>query len=624
MLESNHSTPDEYHHARLRPFACILFMKKFLRLLPFLLLAACGKTGAPTAPTIPDAPVQLQPDGDVDPIADSHAVHGGTFSSWPGPFPKSVNEWLEYDSFPVEISNLMYEPLLELHSTQDVPIGDLAQSWEISPDKQTFTFHLNPAAKWSDGTPVTAQDVQFYYDVIMNPKNQTPVFRVDLQNLNRPEVIDDHTLRVTVNKVHWKNFWIAGTELYAFPRQAWANVDFNTLNLKVSDFSVVDGPYMLDNVDINQSIRLKRRGDWWGRVQKYNQYKYNFDYLVFKSTEDRQAALESLKRGDYDEYFIYTAKIWAEDTNFPQVQKNWVIRQNIHNQHPVAFQGFALNMSRPLFQDIRVRQALAYLLDRKLMNEKLMFNEYFLLNSYFPDLYPNDVNPDIPATPYDPDKARELLKEAGWQVGPDGILEKDGQQLNISIPFFESDMRHVNIYIEDMKKVGINAHIDMMDLATWTTHTDHHQFDMAWVNFDAVRLRDPEPLWSSKTANDIAGQNYAALQDAEVDKLIDQQRTEMDLDKRNEIDKQIDARLMALCPYVLMWQSASYRVLYWNRFGTPKSVLSKYSDNGVGGGVEYDPFVYWWYDAAKAAALDDAIKRDVALPAQPAEVHYGQ
>ncbi len=123
-------------------------------------------------------------------------------------------------------------------------------------------------------------------------------------------MIDDHTLRVTATEAHWKLFWIAGG-LVAFPQHVWANVDFNTINF---DFPVVDGPYALDEVKTNRSIRLKRRGDWWGRVEKYNEHKFNFDYLVFKSMEDRTKALEFLKTGGFDQYAIYTSKIWAEDT----------------------------------------------------------------------------------------------------------------------------------------------------------------------------------------------------------------------------------------------------------------------------------------------------------------------
>ena len=595
-------------------------MKKFLRLLPFVLIVACGKSGGgpetttQSAPKVEDSPVPLEAGGEIDPSASQDAVTGGSFSTWLGDYPKSLNVWLDPNPFSGAVSGMLFEPLVELHSTDDRPVGNLATSWEISADKKTYTFHLDPAAKWSDGKPVTAGDVQFFYDVMMNPKNLTSSYRVDFSKFSRPVVIDDRTVQITANQAHWKLFWIAAG-LCAFPRQAWTNVDFNNVNF---DFPVVDGPYALDQVNTNRSVRLRRRSDWWGRVKKYNLHKFNFDYLEFKAMGDRMKALEFLKTGGFDEYAIYTAKIWAVDTNFPQVQKNWVVRQNIFNPMPRSFQGFALNMRHPLFQDLRVRQAFAFLLNRQLMNDKLMYDEYFLLNSYYPALYPNDVNPAIPVTPYDPDKARALLKDAGWEVGPDGILAKDGQRLSVTILHYEgSDMRHLNIYLEDLKKVGIDARVEITSESTFTKRVDNHEFDMIWAAWGDSRLRDPEAMWSSKTADDIATQNYCGFKDPEVDKLIDQQKTEMDLGKRNEILKQIDARLMALSPYVLMWQASSSRLLYWNRFGTPQYVYSKYGDEG-------DALTYWWYDPAKANALDDAMKRDATLPALPAEVHYGK
>jgi microcin C transport system substrate-binding protein len=593
-------------------------MKKLLRLLPFLLLIGCGKSGggpgSASAPAVQDVPVQMETTGEIDPSASTSAVPGGTFSSWHGDFPKSLNVWLDGNDFSGPVCGLLFQDLVDLHSTEDKPVGNLATSWEVSPDKKTYTFHLDPNAKWSDGKPVTAADVQFYYDVIMNPKNLTSPYRVDLSKFSRPVVIDDHTLSITANQVHWKLFWIAAG-LYALPRQAWADKDFNTINF---DFPVVDGPYMLDKVDMSQSIRLKRRGDWWGRAQKYNQHKFNFDYIVFKAMEDRTKALEYLKTGGFDQYAVYTAKIWAEDTFFPAEQKNWVIRQNIYNAIPRSFQGFALNMRRPIFQDVRVRQAFAYLLNREEMNAKLMFNEYFLLNSYYPDLYPNDVNPAVPVTQYDPDKARALLQDAGWAPGADGILAKSGQRLSVTIlSFGVSEMRHLNIYIEDLKKVGIDAHIESVSMSTFTKRVDYHDFDMIWSANGGSRLRDPEGMWSSKTADDIATENYCGLKDAQVDQLIDQQKTEMDLGKRNEILKKIDARLMELSPYVLMWQASSSRLLYWDRFGTLPYIYTKYGDEG-------DALAYWWYDSAKAATLDDAMKRGVALPALPSDVHYPQ
>lgn len=592
-------------------------MKLLFRLLPLaLLLGACGKTTPPSdtpppSSTIKEVPVEIQPGGEPDPMAVPTALKGGSYATWGGPFPKSLNMWLDYNSFSEQISSLMFEPLVEMHSTKDEPVGALADSWEISPDGKTYTFKINPAAKWSDGKPVTAEDVQFYYDTIMNPKNLTSLFRVDLSRFSRPEIIDERTVRISAQEPHWKNFWTAAG-LLAFPKHAWNDVDFNKQNF---EFPVVSGPYALGDVKMNRSIELKRRGDWWGRVKQYNVGKYNFDHLFFRSVEDREKVLEVLKKQEIDAYPIYTARIWAEKTQFPQVQKNWVVRQKVSNKEPRAFQGFAMNMRRPTFQDVRVRQALALLLNRELMNDKLMFNEYFLLNSYYPDLYPNNINPDVPVLAYNPEKARELLKEAGWQVGADGILAKDGQPFSLTFLHHGDDLRHLNIYLQDLKAVGIQAKIDVISMAAYSKRVDNHDFDMIWVNWGASRLRDPETMWSSQTADEIATQNYTGLKDPEIDKLIEQQKTEMDLGKRNEILKQIDARLMATSPYVLMWQSGSSRLLYWNKFGTPPYVLPKYGDERTAVG-------YWWFDPAKDKALKEAQKTDTALPAQPADVHY--
>ena len=333
-------------------------------------------------------------------------------------------------------------------------MGDLAESWTISPDKKTYTFHLNPEAKWSDGKPVTAQDVQFYYDVMMNPKNLTSLFRVDLARFARPEVVDDRTVRIKAEEAHWKNFWAAGGFM-ALPKHVWEGKDFNEINF---EFPVVSGPYRLYRNLTNRSITMQRRGDWWGRNLKINLHKYNFDYLVFRAEEDRTKALEMLKRGDFDLYPIYTSRIWVEQTpEIPQVKKNWIVRQIVYNQEPKSFQGFALNLRRPLFQDIRVREALARVLNRELMLDKIMFNQYFLLNNYYPDLYPDNRNPDAPLLSYNPDRARALLAEAGWSVDKaDGVLKKDGKAFELVILYSGEPLPHYNIYLEDLKAVGID------------------------------------------------------------------------------------------------------------------------------------------------------------------------
>ncbi len=578
-------------------------------------LVGCGKkspVGTAENSAIQEAPVTLEAVGEADPIAVPGARKGGTFTTWAGPFPQSLNYWLDPTTLSNNVSSLLFEPLVSMHPVKDEPIGILAASWKISPDKKTYTFHLDPRAKWSDGQPVTAEDVQFYYDVMMNPKNLTPAFRVDLERFSRPEIVDAQTVRMTANQPHWGNFWTAGG-MFAFPKHAWKDVDFNKQNF---EFPVVSGPYKLGDVKMNRSVELVRRGDWWGRAKRFNVGKYNFDRLLFKAMEDRNKALEVMKSGGFDLFPVYTAQIWAEKTHFPAVQKNWIVRQEVSNKEPKSFQGFAMNLRRPLFQDPRVREAFALLLNRELMNEKLMFHQYFLLNSYYPDLYPKNENPAVPLDKFDPEKARALLKEAGWEVGPNGVLQKDGQPFSFTIIHYEgSDLRHLNIYLQAMKSVGMDAKLDIISMSTFSKRVDNHDFDMFWLNTGASRLRDPESSWASKTADEVATGNRTGVKDAEIDRLIELQKTEMDLAKRNEILKQIDARLVQLRPFVLMWQSAKANLLYWNKFGTPPTVLDKFNREDAA-------LVYWWHDPAKAEALAEAQKSNTALPSVPPVIVY--
>lgn len=579
-----------------------------------LLFWGCGEKVADKgekAPSQETAPVALEEQGEQDPITNPKAVTGGTYTTWGGSFPKSLNAFLDPNSFSADITGMFFEPLVTLHATKNEPVGIVADSWRVSEDKKTFTFTINPAARWSDGKPITAEDIQFYYDVIMNPKNMTALFRVSLKRFARPQVIDAQTIAISAKEVHWMNFWDAGG-MMAFPKHLWKDVDFNKQNF---DFPVVSGPYRLKEIKKNRSITLERRSDWWGRIKRYNQYKYNFDYITYKFMEDRNKALEAFKKGEFDAYAIYTSSIWVKKTDFDQINKGWVVKQRVYNREPKGMQGFAINLRRPLFQDVRVRGALCHLLNRQLMNEKLMFNEYFLLNSYYPDLFPNNVNPDVPLRRYDPDKARALLNDAGWRVGPDGYLYKDGKRFEVSLLTHEVDLRHLNIYVEDLKKVGINAKIELLSLSTVSKRMDNHDFDLFWVNWGASRLRDPEAMWDSSTADQIGTNNYSGLKDSIIDGFIKEQKKEMSLDKRNEILKKMDKRLNTLIPYVFLWQADHNRILYWHRFGTPRSVFDKFNRENV-------IATYWWVDPDKEKALKDAMKNNIPLPKEPEVVRY--
>ncbi len=562
---------------------------------------------------VEDQAYQVESQGNVDPIAVSIAKKGGVFTTWGGPYPKSLNYWLDSWHISGEIMGLLYQPLISMHSTANRPVGALAKTWNQAADKKTFTFSIHPKARWSDGKKVSAQDVQFYYDTIMNPKHRTTPSRVILSRFERPEIVNTNTVRIKAKTKHWKAFWDAGF-FFAFPKHAWEGKDFNRINFQ---FRVVNGPYHLAKLKRNRFALLKRRKDWWGRVLKYNQGKYNFDYIRYRFMEDRTTALEAFKKGDFDVYPIYTSSLWVQQTNFSSVQKNWVIRQEVYNKEPKSFQGFAVNLRRSKFQDIRIRKALCHLFNRKLMNEKLMFNQYFLLNSYFPDLYPNNTNPNVSLCDYNPQKAHKLLDQAGWEIGKNGLRHHKDKKETFGVVFLTSmaDLRHTNIYVEDLKKAGIDARIEQLSHATVTERIDNFKYDLFWTNTSGSRLRDPEASFGSQYADQIATANITGLKDQQVDSLLAKLKFEANIERRNLLLRKLDLRLSTLAPYILMWQADKSRLLYWHRFGTPKTILDKYSrENSI--------IVYWWVDPQKDKVLQEARKTGKPLKSQPAKVYY--
>ena len=586
----------------------------FVALFIFSFAACKGDTKALRLEPVADQPYTVEQGGEVDPISASSASvqKGGTYTTWGGPYPKSLNYWLDSWHISGEIMGLLFESLIGLHSTKNRPVGILAKSWKKSPDKKTFTFQIHPEARWSDGKAVRAVDVQFYYDTILNPKHRTTPVRVLLNRFERPEVLGERTVRIKAKKRYWKAFWDAGF-FTAFPKHIWQGKNFNRINF---DFPVVNGPYEMVQIKRNRYALLRRRADWWGRILRYQQNKYNFDYIRYRFMEDRTTALEAFKKGDFDLYPVYTSSLWVQQSNFEAVKKNWVVRQEIYNKEPKSFQGFAINLRRARFQDIRVRQALCHLLDRKLMNAKLMFNQYFLLNSYFPDLYPKNINPKVPHCNYDPPKAAKLLDQAAWKVGPQGTRLKNGQPFSLSFLTYAADLRHTNIYVEALKKAGIDARIEQLSHATVSEKVDNFKFDLHWINTSGSRLRDPESLFHSRYANEIATSNITGLQDSQVDALLEKLKSEENLEQRNRILRALDLRLMKLYPYVLLWQADKSRLLYWKGFGSPKYVLDKYNrENAV--------IVYWWLDSQKAKNLAEARKKGLALPKEAAKVYYG-
>ena len=548
-----------------------------------------------------------------DPLASSFAEPGGQITTFAGQYPKSLNYYLDNNTLSSEIFGAVFETLLSMNPVTLEYEPGLADRWSISDDKKTFTFHLNKNSMWSDGSPVTTRDIKWTYDVIMNPENMTGSHKVDMERFKPPVVIDKYTIRFEAKNVHWKNLGAAGG-FNILCESAYKGIDFNKLNFS---FPVVSGPYKIGEIKEGIYLTLERRDNWWNIKSPGTQGTGNFQTIKFKFYAERENAFEAFKKGLIDLYPVYTSRIWINDTNGDNFLKNKIVKQKIFNHRPVGFQGFAMNMRKPPFDDILVRKAMALLLDRRKMNKTLMYNQYFLHRSFYEDLYSEKEPCPNQLIEMNKEKARVLLKKAGWRVNPvTGFFEKNGKKFTFKfLTRSASAEKFLAIYAEDLKDAGIEVLIDKKDWAAWAKDMDEYNFQMTWAAWGAGIFKDPEGMWSSQEADRKGGNNITGFKNKKVDEYIKIQRSIFDINERNRIIRKIDKIVYDATPYVLLWNINYTRLLYWNRFGTPDTVISKYGSEG-------SAYWYWWFDEDSEADLKDSMENNSYLIPKKASIYF--
>jgi microcin C transport system substrate-binding protein len=529
-------------------------------------------------------------------------------------FPKSFNAFVNTSVDASTVFGLVYDTLMEIdyNTLEFQPL--IAKSIKVSRDKKEFTVNIDHRAKWADGKQITAEDVIFTFDTIMDPKNQTSVQRMFYSRFERPEFIDKHTVRFVAKTVHYNN-QIALVDFTVLPKHLFDGKDFNkdfTMNLPAGS-----GPYTLSEVKEGRYYILTRRKDYWADCLPHHRRTYNFNRIMYKVIRDDGVAFEAFKKGEFDIFTSITGKRWVTETKSDRFQRNWIVKQKIYNYAPKGIYGLALNMRKPIFKDVRVRQALFHLLDRKTILEKLEYNQYQPLASYWPSLHGS--NSPNPVVEYDPNLAKRLLKEAGYnQLDKNGyLMDSNGGRLEFTISY-ATDLyeKHLTLFSDACKQVGVKVNLERISWATLIKKMDEYKFDTVMMGWRAALFGEPEQLWHSKHASEIGGSNLPGYQNPEVDKLIDSMPPIFDVNKRNTIVKKIDSLIYNDTPYILFWWSNYSPIFYKNIFGMPKTVFPKYSSGSI--------IKYWWFDPVKVKKYQDAVQKNRPLSPVPEEVYYDQ
>ena len=579
-----------------------------------------------------------------DRSASPFALRGGEIRFNGSQYPKSFNGYVDNNTYTMMTFELMYEPLLSIDDETSDFEPLLARRWAVSDDKKSFTFELDPRAKWSDGASISAEDVLWTYDTLINPSSQAGPYMSILSDFERPEISgEEFTDPATGAKFHrtvtfrynpvnpatgerdgsappsWRALLNCGT-FAILPKHAFEGKKFVEIDMVDA---VVSGPYRLSKTITQIRSEFTRRGDWWREGTPGTANLVNFDKIIILYYRDNESAFEAFNDGQLDVYAVYSAHIMANQTFGTPFRKNWILKRRVENRHPSGFQGFAMNLRKDIFKDVRVRRALAMLLDRETMNRTLMYDSYFLHKSYYEQYYDAAHPCTNPVCSYNPDAAKRLLAEAGWKRNPETqILEKDFG--NGPVPFRftflsrnKTDVKFLAPYSARLREAGIVMEVNQKDFAGWMRDMDEHFFDMTWASWGGSLFPNPGPMWESSEADVQSSNNITGFRNAELDALVNEERGEFDRAKREDLMRRIDAILARECPYILLWNISATRILYWNKFGTPDNVLGKY-------GNETSIFTYWWIDPDRKADLEKAVEGGTLLPAVPFNAVYSE
>ena len=531
-----------------------------------------------------------------DPVASPLARKGGTVRFNGGQPPKSYNAYVDNNSYTMMTFELMYENLLSTDTDTLEFCPGLARRWAVSDDGREFTFVIDERAKWSDGRPVSAEDVKWTFDAVMDPKSDTGPWKSTLGSFESPEVVDPRTVVIRKkgdSQKTWRDLLHCGF-FPVLPSHAFRGRPFNSVSVVGMPTS---GPYRLVRVDEQVESEFRRNPGWWRAGFPSARGVCNFDRIVLRYFAGAENAFEAFKKRSIDVYPVYSARIMSEGTKGEPFARNWIVKRSVRNREPVGFQGFAMNMRRPPFDKLEVRQAMAKLVDRETMNRTMMNNAYFLLSSYYTDLY-DEAHPcaNVQWT-YDVEGAKRLLAKAGCAGG-------------FSFTFLSrssSEDKFLALFDHSLRECGITMKIVRKDFASWMRDMDSFSFDMTWAAWGASVFRNPEVQWHSAEGRRPGGNNVTGLDIPEVDRIIEQEKSMATFAERADAYRRIDKLVTDAVPYVLLWHTAEHRLLYWNKFGMPGKPLGIY-------GNESAILSYWWHDADRAEELKWATGEGKCLP----------
>lgn len=500
--------------------------------------------------------------------------------------------------------------------------GLVAKDVDLADDRKSVTFTLRPEASFSDGSPLTAEDVCDSFRLLSTLGAEN--IRITIRDVEACDIIDPQTVRYRFKGERTRDLPLTVAALPIFSKAYYGTVDFAKSSLTPP---LGSGPYRIASFKPGEYVAYGRRDDYWAKDLPVNRGRYNFDEVRYEYFRERIAGFEALKSGVLDLREEFTSREWATAYDFPALKDGRVVKTEIPDETPSGAQGFFFNLRREKFQDIRVREALNLAFDFEWTNKNLFFDSYTRTASFFENspmkaegmptpgelalLEPlrDSLRPEvfgeaiIPVTSDGSGQDRKLLRrasalldEAGWTA--DGTLRRNarGETLDVEFliesPVFE---RVLAPYVKNLKLLGVNASIRTVDEAQYQKRREEFDFDVMSSRFSTGLTPGDElrVFFGSDSASKPGTYNLSGVASPAIDALLDKVVEAKSREELNTAGKALDRVLRAEQFWVPNWYKGTYWLAYWDKFGRPET-KPKY-DRGI--------LDTWWYDEAKAKRI---------------------
>ena len=522
-----------------------------------------------------------------------------------------------------QLSSIFFESLLE--GTADEPdsvYGLVAESLEYPEDRSHVIFNMRPEARFSDGSPLTADDVVFSYEILRD--KGLPSFRAVIQKqVESAEALGPHRVKFTFKEGEPTRDLpqtVGGLPIFSKAYYEASGADFEASTLTPG---IGSGPYVLDSLEVGQQIVYRRNPDYWGKDLPINKGRHNFDRIRIEYFADYNSAFEGFKAGTYTYRTEASSKIWATGYDFPAIQNGWAKKDTPPDGTLASGQSFVFNLRRDKFQDKRVRQAIGMMFNFEWSNKTLFYGIYERIDSFWENSYlkaegaptegelaflrpladklPEGVlDGPVVMAPASSERqldrknlrrASAMLDEAGWPVSDDGMRRNaSGETLQVEIlNDSQAFDRVINPYIENLRALGVDAVHTRIDNAQMTERERSFNFDMVVGNFRTALTpgSELEQYFGSESA-EFSIFNLAGFGSEAVDSLIDSVTAAEDRTTLDDATRALDRVLRAEVFWVPQWFKNTHTVAYYDMYRYPEN-LPPYALGTLD---------FWWFDQA--------------------------